>query len=309
MWARYRPANAFSRSAGYPALGADGVWNNDPDIRSAGPYPASEPEVQAIRNFFTHTPPVAMISGHAGLQAVLYPWCYTPDPAPDQDFMSATAEKMRAAFQNRVQTIRPRARYYKAQNYFDCPSQGELTDWMYGRLGTHAYTVEVWARGDGNAPASSNWDDIAWWNENFPGRWIYLGRVRDGRSGSSQRTYDNVWIYYSVAQMRCGEAPPDQYIMAEGFKDCALAMAFSEPRNTPHPGAPQWMMQGPPQNRPAQVIPPKPAEKNGYLGNTSSRKFHTLLCYTLPTKQNRVYFATREAAIDAGYSPCGNCKP
>ena len=241
FWTLYRPGNASSNAAGYPALGASGTWNDNPTLRNAGPGPASEPEVQAIQNFFTFNPPRAMITGHTGIQCVLYPWCYTPNPTPDHAIMSATAEKMRAAFQNTVQTVRPRARFYQMQSYFDYPTAAEMIDWLYGRLGTHAYTVEVYSSGTGNATTSTNWDDAAWKNEHFPYRWAYLGRIQDGRSGTNQRTYDNVWIYYSTGQNRCGEAPPDQYIMGEGFKDCALEMAFSEPRNTPHQGAPEWM--------------------------------------------------------------------
>jgi len=241
LWTLYRPGNTSSTAAGFPLWGASGTWNNDATLRNAGPYPASEPEVKAIQDFFTFNPPRAMITGHTGIQCVLYPWCYTPERADDYDFMSATAEKMRAAFQDTVQTVRPRARFYQMQSYFDYPTAAEMIDWLYGRLGTHAYTVEVYSRGTGNDTTSTNWDDNAWWNENFPARWEYLGQVRDGRSGNNARTYDNVWIYYSTNQNRAGEAPPDQYILGEGFKNCALQMALSEPRNSPHPGAPQWM--------------------------------------------------------------------
>ena len=241
LWTLYRPANTSSTAAGFPLWGASGTWNATDTARNAGPGPASEPEVQAIQNFFTFNPPRAMITAHTGIQCVLYPWCYTPEPATDYAHMSATAEKMRAAFQDTVQTVRPRARYYQMQSYFDYPTAAEMIDWLYGRLGTHAYTVEVWSRGTGNATTSTNWDDTTWWNENFPARWTYLGQVRDGRSGNNARTYDNVWIYYSTTQIRNGEAPPDQFIMGEGFKNCALQMAFSEPAYSPHPGAPTWM--------------------------------------------------------------------
>jgi hypothetical protein len=30
---------------------------------------------------------------------------------------------------------------------------------------------------------------------------------------------------------------------------------------------------------------------------------------TLPQEQNRVYFVSRQEAIDTGYRPCNNCKP
>ena len=245
FWTLYRPANASSRADGYNALGASGTWSDDPNTRNAGPGPASEPEVQAIQRFFAAKPPVAMITGHTGIQCVLYPWCYTPDPTPDHDFMSATAEKMRAAFQNTAQTVRPNARFYQMQSYFDYPTSSEMIDWLYGRLGTHAYTVEVYAGGNNNSSnTSTNWDDTPWWTANFPARWVYFGRLADagtGTSASATRTYDNVWIYYTTGQIRRGEAPPDQYIMGEGFKDCALTMALSESRYSPHPGAPGWL--------------------------------------------------------------------
>lgn len=47
----------------------------------------------------------------------------------------------------------------------------------------------------------------------------------------------------------------------------------------------------------------------GYIGNRNSKKFHLPSCSTLPAEQNRVYFKTREEAINAGYSPCKRCNP
>lgn len=48
---------------------------------------------------------------------------------------------------------------------------------------------------------------------------------------------------------------------------------------------------------------------SGFIGNTNSHKFHKPSCKTLPEERNRVYFKTRAAAVSAGYTPCGNCKP
>ncbi|MDR1961415.1 MAG: MBL fold metallo-hydrolase [Gracilibacteraceae bacterium] len=47
----------------------------------------------------------------------------------------------------------------------------------------------------------------------------------------------------------------------------------------------------------------------GYIGNVRSRKFHLPDCGTLPAEKNRIYFATRAGAADAGYEPCGLCRP
>lgn len=48
-----------------------------------------------------------------------------------------------------------------------------------------------------------------------------------------------------------------------------------------------------------------------YIGNSnpSSMKFHLPDCSSLPKEENRVYFATRDAAIANGYSPCKRCDP
>jgi competence protein ComEC len=46
-----------------------------------------------------------------------------------------------------------------------------------------------------------------------------------------------------------------------------------------------------------------------YIGNVSSKKFHAPDCKSLPDESNRIWFTTREEAVSAGYSPCGNCDP
>ena len=46
-----------------------------------------------------------------------------------------------------------------------------------------------------------------------------------------------------------------------------------------------------------------------YIGNKNSKVFHYPTCKNLPGEKNRVSFGSRDEAIEAGYSPCGNCKP
>lgn len=46
-----------------------------------------------------------------------------------------------------------------------------------------------------------------------------------------------------------------------------------------------------------------------YIGNRNSRVFHREDCNGLPAEQNRVYFDARDAAVSAGYTACGKCKP
>jgi competence protein ComEC len=46
-----------------------------------------------------------------------------------------------------------------------------------------------------------------------------------------------------------------------------------------------------------------------YIGNKNSKVLHLSTCSSLPQEQNRVYFNSRQEAIDAGYTPCNACKP
>ena len=57
------------------------------------------------------------------------------------------------------------------------------------------------------------------------------------------------------------------------------------------------------------TISPDSQEAVVYIGNKNSKKFHLPTCSTLPAEKNRVFFDSRQEAVDAGYDPCGNCKP
>ncbi len=46
-----------------------------------------------------------------------------------------------------------------------------------------------------------------------------------------------------------------------------------------------------------------------YIGNVNSQVFHLDSCANLPAEKNRVYFSDAQQALDAGYTPCGNCNP
>jgi len=46
-----------------------------------------------------------------------------------------------------------------------------------------------------------------------------------------------------------------------------------------------------------------------YIGNRNTKVFHLPTCGHLPAEKNRVYFNSRQAAIDAGYRPCKICNP
>jgi beta-lactamase superfamily II metal-dependent hydrolase len=53
---------------------------------------------------------------------------------------------------------------------------------------------------------------------------------------------------------------------------------------------------------------PEP-ESLQYIGNINSKVFHLPTCSSLPAERNRIFFSSKEEAIEAGYRPCGRCKP
>jgi competence protein ComEC len=58
------------------------------------------------------------------------------------------------------------------------------------------------------------------------------------------------------------------------------------------------------------TLPPtEPPNEIQYIGNRNTKVFHLPTCRSLPQEQNRVYFNSRQDAIDAGYTSCSICKP
>ena len=56
---------------------------------------------------------------------------------------------------------------------------------------------------------------------------------------------------------------------------------------------------------------PDASEASDYAGNKISRVFHRPGCSSLShtAEKNRVPFAARQDALDAGYTPCQRCNP
>ena len=52
-----------------------------------------------------------------------------------------------------------------------------------------------------------------------------------------------------------------------------------------------------------------PADTIVYIGNIKTKKFHLPSCSGLPKADNQTTFATRDSAVEQGYTPCGICKP
>ena len=103
----------------------------------------SEPETQSIEAFVNlldsdgnhvnrHSDIAVSLTYHTYAGLVLYPWGYTTSPAPDDALLSEVAHRM-AAINGYVAERGPTL----------YPTSGDSDDWLYGAMGTLAYTIEV----------------------------------------------------------------------------------------------------------------------------------------------------------------------
>ncbi|MCE7698576.1 MAG: hypothetical protein K8E24_006980 [Methanobacterium paludis] len=55
----------------------------------------------------------------------------------------------------------------------------------------------------------------------------------------------------------------------------------------------------------------KTSASAAYIGNSNTHKFHLASCHYVSkmNSENKVYFNTRQDAINAGYTPCKVCNP
>lgn len=70
---------------------------------------------------------------------------------------------------------------------------------------------------------------------------------------------------------------------------------------------------------PVPIVPPVPVEgsvesssetsEEKYIGNKNSNIFHKPTCSSLPKESNRVYFTSKDEAINAGHRGCKRCNP
>lgn len=204
--------------------------------KSAGPAPASEPEVQAVQNFLYAKPMNALVSLHTGIQCVLYPWCYrdydeTNSKDKDIPFMANIADKMADAYM--ATTGR---NYYTMSSHQDYSTSSELIDFSFGRLNIHSYTIEVYSGGVSKEDA--NFIESCTWNNELPQQTeVFYNKEELKGLGLSSDTIaklelsenEGLWFVNTARAQMSGKAPEDQETMLKGCKDSILIMIESEP--------------------------------------------------------------------------------
>jgi len=85
--------------------------------------------------------------------------------------------------------------------------------------------------------------------------------------------------------------------------------ANAPPANTTPSSKPAPAPEPAPAPKPEPTPTPAESQAQHYIINTSTKKFHNPTCRSLPTKNRGEMDGTRDDLINAGYSPCGICKP
>ena len=127
-------------------------YPGDEDYRGSAPF--SEPETQAFRDFALQHDFKYAISFHSGAECVVYPWGYTTEPPPDEEFFIEVASE-----------IADITGVWYGQSGDWYTTSGVWDDWMYGNRSTFAFTCEIYR------------NDSAWQYEPgpFPNTWWERG--------------------------------------------------------------------------------------------------------------------------------------
>ncbi len=97
-----------------------------------GPRPFSEIETQVVKNLVETRDFYICLTYHTYSELVLYPWGYTPRSAADEDIFISIGEN--------ISDING---YLLGQSIELYPTLGDACDWMYGKHGILAYTIEL----------------------------------------------------------------------------------------------------------------------------------------------------------------------
>lgn len=151
-----------------------------------GPYPFSEPETQAMRDFCERELPVALINYHSPSysrgEIVYYPWIWSghsPPLSPDHEHLLSIAKGIAESIENDAGNGHYLAVVGEAE-------MGAARNWQYGVLGISAFNIEICSFK--TQPPGDSVDDIVW--RNLDGVFWLLDRVH--RSGIKVHVVDSM---------------------------------------------------------------------------------------------------------------------
>ncbi len=114
---------------------ANGV---DPNRDYAGPQKPEKdafqlPETRVVRELLRKENIVASAAFHSGLEAILWPWCHTPESSQHDAVFRGIGELVARSMG--VQRAK--------QSFYDYKTEGEFIDYAYMKYGIYALTLEV----------------------------------------------------------------------------------------------------------------------------------------------------------------------
>jgi hypothetical protein len=160
-----------NRNFGYK-WGLAGSSGDSANESYRGVAPFSEPETQAIRDFVATYDFIASMSYHSYTQQVFYPWGYTNDAPPHEEYLSTMA----TAMAHEIKQVHGKT-YTPLQVADHYVASGDSDDWLYGVYTIAAFTIELRPRykwENGGKPFELPEDEIIpTWEENKPAA-LYL---------------------------------------------------------------------------------------------------------------------------------------
>ncbi len=126
----------------YPYAWGTASSNNPGADDYRGPYPASEPEVQAYMNFVKKHHFIVGVSYHTYGQYILYPWGYTSANTPDELYYNATAYKIKSLLKNTANSTRSWIIGQPPDVLYSVG--GSTLDYMYGVHRTLMFSPELY---------------------------------------------------------------------------------------------------------------------------------------------------------------------
>ncbi len=130
----------------HPLVNPDGHANNtrgdaqghDPNRDYAGPQKPDKdafqlPETRLVRELMRRENVVASAAFHSGLEAILWPWCHTPESSQHDAVFKGIGELV----------ARSMGLTKARQSFYDYKTDGEFIDYAYMKYGTYALTLEV----------------------------------------------------------------------------------------------------------------------------------------------------------------------
>jgi murein tripeptide amidase MpaA len=106
-----------------------------------GPYPFSEPENIATRDFIlSHSHLIGMMNYHSYGQKIMYPWAYTYNPPPNQSWLNTLTASMKTAIVSVNTSSYTNGQWSVLLSYL---GSGETADWINARVGLVYITIEL----------------------------------------------------------------------------------------------------------------------------------------------------------------------